>query len=87
MQVLFDMCSIMWCQHVLTVFDVSILHLEAWAAGDESAVTAEDRRKGYQRLHNALQDIRHYHVCSVFLLEHVFDMYACCISQILTQGS
>ena len=38
---------------------VFLFDVQAWAEGDDAAVTPEDRRKGYQRLHNALQDKPH----------------------------
>ena len=44
-------CSLCVWVCVCVIFDV-----QAWADGDETAVTPEERRKGYQRLHTALQD-------------------------------
>ena len=59
------------CRCSLCVFLVDV---QAWAEGDDAAVTPEDRRKGYQRLHNALQDKPH----DAYIYIYFFFLFVSC---------
>ena len=61
-------CSLcVWVCVCVCVF-VFFVDVQAWAGGDETAVTPEERRKGYQRLHTALQD-KPFNTCCFLVCE------------------